>query len=116
METPETDKQIELLKLQIELLNLQKENEDEVKNKRKRTLEQQRTATHKWLSKNPDYHKIYQAKNHDKLVEYRRTKLLVKEKCPFCEKEITHVNLARHIRQKHENMDYVFANIKSLLE
>jgi DNA-directed RNA polymerase beta' subunit len=111
----EVEKQIELLKLQIELINIQKElSENELavpkwktKENAEAIREAQKNARDKWASKNPDYWKIYQARNRDKIIEYRRTNQLVKEKCPICEKEITKVNLKRHINAQHDGMEYV---------
>ena len=111
----EVEKQIELLKLQIELINIQKElSENELavpkwkaNENKEATREAQKKAREKWASKNADYWKIYQARNRDKIIEYRRTNQLVKERCPICEKEITKVNLKRHINAQHDGMEYV---------
>lgn len=114
------EKQIELLKLQIELMNIQKELDDDAPvEKWKRDKEARRLSQQKWKAKNPDYFKIWKAKHHDEIMEHRRTEVLVKVKCPFCEKELTKGNLRRHIRTIHDNMDYVanyIQEIKALVD
>jgi hypothetical protein len=117
IEKSQVEKQIELLKLQIELMNLQKDNDEETK--WKRDDDARRQSQTKWLAKNPDYFKIYQAKHRDELIEKRRTTVCVKVKCSFCEKEISQGNLKRHIKLKHDNMDYLMNyidDIKALVE